>query len=66
MTGEKRELIVLHRLHQKGNRTIDPQSEADHARSRDSLIKRVGLSLNLISTVCNSVLFTDYVGYFSC
>lgn len=59
MTDEKRELIVLHHLHLKGNRTIDPQSG-----SRQISLE---LSLNLISTLCNSaVLFTDHVRYLSC
>ena len=59
VTGEKRELTVLHRLHLKGNRTIDPQCGS----------WQISLELLLIvsSTVCNGVLsVTDHARYFSC
>ena len=58
MTGEKRELIVLHRLHLKGKQIRTPLNHAGQIS--------LELLLILISTVSNGVLFTDHVRYFSC
>ena len=58
MTEEKREFIKLLHLHLKGNGLSDPQFGSRHIS--------LELSLNLISTACNSVLFTDHVRSFSC